>query len=390
MKILQVSPFDFNVRGGVNEHVSHLDAAFQALGMDTRILAPASGDSGEVDDGHVYRLGTSFPFPSNGSTARVTVSPFVISKVRSFLEREPFDVIHVHEPLAPVLPMAALTFSKALNVATFHAARDFNFWYHYIKAFMDFFVDRLDVRIAVSQVARGSIDSHFPGEYQIVPNGIDLDRFRPDVTPVTEYLDGMRNILFVGRYDEPRKGFTHLLRAMPQIQSQFPDARLIVVGRGDIRRAMRQVDQMGIPNVVFAGAAKASDLPRYYATCDVYCAPSTGRESFGIVLLEALASGAPVVASNIPGYAGVIDHGETGILANPADPQDLALRIVRVLADDGLRRSLRDNGLRAVQRYGWNVVARQVLEVYERGLALERPVRESGHIPEALLERARG
>jgi phosphatidyl-myo-inositol alpha-mannosyltransferase len=390
MKILQVSPFDFNVRGGVNEHVNHLDAAFRTLGMETRILAAASADMGENDDGHIYRLGRSIPFPSNGSTARVTVSPFVISKVSRFLERENFDVIHVHEPLAPVLPMAALLFSKALNVATFHAARDFNFWYHYIKAIMDLFVDRVDCRVAVSEVARESIDSHFPGDYQIVPNGIDLDRFRPDVTPITEYLDGMRNILFVGRYDEPRKGFNYLLRAMPSIQSQFPNTRLIVVGRGDVRRAMRQVEERAIPNVVFVGAAKAADLPRYYATCDVYCAPSTGRESFGIVLLEALATGAPVVASNIPGYAGVIEHGVTGILAAPANSQDLALRIVRVLADDGLRRELRENGLREVQRYGWHVVARQLLEVYDRGLAQELPVRDTGMIPEAILERARG
>ncbi len=390
MKILQVSPFDFNVRGGVNEHVSHLDAAFRTLGMETRILAAASAGMREIDDGHIYRLGTSIPFPSNGSTARVTVSPFVISKVSRFLERENFDIVHVHEPLAPVLPMAALLFSKALNVATFHAARDFNFWYHYIKAIMDVFVDRVDCRVAVSEVARESIDSHFPGDYQIVPNGIDLERFRPDVTPVTEYLDGMRNILFVGRYDEPRKGFNYLLRAMPSIQSQFPNTRLIVVGRGDIRRAMRQVEERAIPNVVFVGAAKAADLPRYYATCDVYCAPSTGRESFGIVLLEALATGAPVVASNIPGYAGVIEHGRTGILAAPANSQDLALRIVRVLADDGLRRELRENGLREVQRYGWQVVARQMLEVYDRGLAQERTVRDTGMIPEAILERARG
>jgi phosphatidylinositol alpha-mannosyltransferase len=391
MKILQVSPFDFNVRGGVNEHVRQLDAAFRSAGLETRILAAASGAEGELDDGHVYRLGTSLPFPSNGSTARVTISPFVISKVRDFLEREQFDVVHVHEPLAPVLPMAALLYSKALNVATFHAARDFNFWYHYIKAVMDIFVDRLDCRIAVSQVARTSVDSHFPGDYQIVPNGIDLKRFKSDVTPVTEYLDGKRNILFVGRYDEPRKGFVHLLRAMPTVLRQFPDTRLIVVGSGQYRRVWKQVEDLGLGKVVtLVGSARAEDLPRYYATCDIYCAPSTGRESFGIVLLEALATGAPVVASNIPGYAGVIDHGETGILTKPADSNDLALSLVRVLADTELRTRLRTNGLLAVQRYGWDAVARQVLSVYERGLSVERPSRETGRIPEVLLERARG
>ncbi|MEZ4521108.1 MAG: glycosyltransferase family 4 protein [Thermomicrobiales bacterium] len=390
MKILQVSPFDFSSRGGVNEHVLQLDAAFQSIGLDSRILAAGAPDTGEADDGHIYRLGTAIPFPSNGSTARVTVSPFVISKVRSFLEREQFGVIHVHEPLAPVLPMAALLFSRALNVATFHAARDFNFWYHYIKAFMDIFVDRIDCRIAVSQVAKESVDSHFPGDYEIVPNGIDLDRFRPDVAPIYKYLDGKKNILFVGRYDEPRKGFVHLLRAFPIVKTQFPDARLIVVGRGDIQKAIAQVDSMGLSNVEFVGAVRSADLPRYYATCDVYCAPSTGRESFGIVLLEALATGAPVVASNIPGYAGVVTHGETAVLTKVADPQGLALSIVRVLADEGLRESLQENGLRHVKRFGWNVVARQLLDVYDRGLARERPVRDTGTIPEALLERARG
>jgi len=390
MKILQVSPFDFNARGGVNEHVLQLDGAFRSLGLETRILAASSPDIGERDDGHVYRLGTAIPFPSNGSTARVTVSPFVISKVRSFLGREQFDVIHVHEPLAPVLPMAALLFSKTLNVATFHAARDFNFWYHYIKAVMDIFVDRIDCRIAVSQVARESVDSHFPGDYEIVPNGIDLDRFRPDVDPIYRYLDGKKNILFVGRYDEPRKGFVHLLRAMPIIRTQFPNSRLIVVGSGDIQRALEQVDGLGLTNVEFTGAVRPADVPRYYATADVYCAPSTGRESFGYVLVEALATGTPVVASNIPGYAGVIEHGETGMLTAPRDSQGLAISIIRVLADDNLRRELRDNGLRDVKRFGWNVVARQLLDVYERGLARERPARDTGTIPEALLERARG
>jgi phosphatidylinositol alpha-mannosyltransferase len=389
MKILQVSPFDFNARGGVNEHVVQLDRAFQSLGHKTRILAAASPGTGEVDNGHVYQLGTAVPIPSNGSTARITFSPFVITKIKSFLSREAFDVVHIHEPLAPMLPLTALFYSQALNVGTFHAARTFNFWYHYAKAFLDLFVDRLDVRVAVSQTAREFVDNHFPGDYEIVPNGINLERFRPGLTPITEYRDGRPNILFVGRFEEPRKGFQHLLRAMPMVRSQFPDARLIVVGRGDIRRAVEQVEDMGIDGVVFAGSAP-TDLPRYYATCDVYCAPSTGRESFGIVLLEALATGAPVVASRIPGYAGVITHGATGLLAEPEDPHDLSLAIVRVLADEQLRRRLVENGLNYVQRFGWPVVARQLLELYERGLARERPRRTLETLPGALLERASG
>jgi phosphatidylinositol alpha-mannosyltransferase len=153
---------------------------------------------------------------------------------------------------------------------------------------------------------------------------------------------------------------------------------------------MRQVEDMGIPDVVFAGAVRAADLPRYYATCDVYCAPSTGRESFGIVLLEALATGAPVVASNIPGYAGVIRHAQTGMLTTPEDSLDIAMSIVRILADEALRTNMIAEGLRDVQQYGWPVIARQVLEVYERGLARERPSRSAATLPAVLLERARG
>lgn len=372
MKILQVSPFDYGVRGGVNEHIAQLDHEFARLGHETRILAATSPGVGEVDDGHIYKLGTAIPVPSNGSTARITLSPFVLTKVKGFLEREQFDIVHMHEPLAPMLPLACLRFSESLNVGTFHAARTTNLWYLYTKAILDLFVDRLDVRIAVSQSARAFADDHFPGEYSIIPNGIDLERFNPQVTPVTEYVDGHKNILFVGRFDEPRKGFIHLLRALPHIRSQFPSARLIVVGKGNIQRWMNYLEQNGIEDVIFVGAAKPDDLPRYYATCDVYCSPATGRESFGIVLLEALATGAPVVASNIPGYAGVITNGQTGMLAEPKDPHSLALAIVRILADAELRERLLANGIEHVKEFSWTKVAEQVIGVYERGLAMRR------------------
>lgn len=372
MKILQVSPFDFGVRGGVNEHIAQLDREFARLGHETRILAATSPSAGEVDDGHIYRLGMAIPVPSNGSTARITLSPFILTKVKSFLERENFDVIHMHEPLAPMLPLACLHYSESLNVGTFHAARTTNLWYLYTKAILDLFFDRLDMQIAVSEAAKSFADDHFPGNYTIVPNGIDLERFNPSVTPVTEYLDGRKNILFVGRFDEPRKGFIHLLRALPHIRSQFPRARLIVVGKGNYERWANFLQQNEIEDVVFAGAAKPEDLPRYYATCDVYCSPATGRESFGIVLLEALATGAPVVASNIPGYAGVITNGETGMLADRKDPHSLALAIVRVLADADLRQRLIANGLEHVKQFSWPRVAEQVIQVYERGLAMRR------------------
>lgn len=386
MRILLVSPFDLQARGGVNQHIQHLDQQFQRLGHTTRILGAATLDYGEMDDGHVRTIGTALPIPSNGSQARITLSPLVINKVRNFLDDEPFDVIHMHEPLAPLLPLSCLLYSHSVNVGTFHAARQSNIWYLYTKAALDMFFDRLDARIAVSEAAREFADNHFPGDYDIVPNGIDLELYRPDVRPIPELMDGRKNILFVGRFDESRKGFIHLLRAMPAVRSQFPDARLILLGSGNRVRLQRLLDEQEVGDIIFAGAVNDQLKARYYASCDVFCAPSTGRESFGIILLEALATGKPVVASNIPGYAGVIEHGVTGLLAKPKDSNDLALALVRMLADTELRQQVVKNGLRHVQQFSWENVARRVLAVYERALAIgPRERRPTSRIAEALV-----
>lgn len=368
MRILFVSPFDFGVTGGVNEHIIQLDRQFGAMGHETRILAPTSTHLGEQDDGHVYRLGAAVPIPANGSMARITLSPLVINKVRRFLDKEHFDVIHLHEPLAPMLPLAVLLFSKSANVGTFHAARTNNLFYLYTKPALDMFHGRLDAKIAVSEPAREHADSHFPGQYEIVPNGVSLAQFSQDVQPLPNLMDGRKNILFMGRYNEPRKGFRYLIRAFPMVREQFPEARLIVVGQGDQERYERFLYQHDMHDVLFAGFSDPELKPRYYASADVFCAPSTGRESFGLILVEAMASGAPVVASAIPGYQGVITHGETGLLVEPKDAQSLAMGLVRILADTDLRQRLTTNALEHVRQYDWERVAARVKTVYELAL----------------------
>lgn len=368
MKILLVSPFDFGHAGGVNEHVAQLDRQFARLGHQTRILAPASVDEGETDDGHLARIGLAVPLPSNGSMARITLSPAVTWKVRQFLDREQFDVIHLHEPLTPMLPLAVLLHSRAANVGTFHAARPSNVWYHYTKAIIDLFFQKLDARIAVSEAAREFVDGYFPAEFDIVPNGIAVDEFRPDVEPLPELRDGRRNILFVGRFNESRKGFRFLVRAMPSIRSQFPDARLVVVGDGDPTRYQRFLEQEGVEDTIWAGYVDNATKARYYASCDVFCAPSTGRESFGLILLEAMATGKPVVAAANAGYRSVIRNGIDGVLVAPNDAEEVALAVVRVLADNELRERLRANSLERVGDFSWEVVAVQVLEVYQRAI----------------------
>jgi phosphatidyl-myo-inositol alpha-mannosyltransferase len=368
MRILFVSPFDFGAAGGVNEHIIQLDRRFQELGHDTRILAATSPEMGEVDDGHVYRVGQAVPIPSNGSVARVTLSPLVINKIRQFLEREHFDVIHLHEPLTPVVPLAVLLFSRSANVGTFHAARSTNLFYLYTKPALDMFFDKLDALIAVSEPARMYADSHFPGNYEIIPNGIGLEEFSRGIKPLPELMDGRKNILFVGRFNEPRKGFKYLLRAFPLVREQFPDARLIVVGNGNHERYQRFLHQHDIHDVIFTGFTDPVRKARYYASADVFCAPSTGRESFGIILVEAMAAETPVVATAIPGYQGVIQNGHNGLLVEPQDEHSLAMGLVRILSDSELRQRITANALESVQQYDWHRIAQRLLAVYERAI----------------------
>lgn len=387
MKILLVSPFDFGHAGGVNEHIRQLDRQFVALGHQTRILAAASPNVGEVDDGHIYRLGASVPVPANGSMARITLSPFIGGKVKQFLNDEQFDVIHLHEPLAPMLNLLVLLHSRTVNIGTFHAARTSDLKYMYIKAILDIFFDKLDARIAVSETARELVDTYFPARFDVVPNGIALERYDPDTAPLPQYRDERKNILFVGRFDESRKGFRFLARAMPLVRGQYPDARLIVVGRGDPTPYQRYLRQQGIDDAEFAGFVSEDMLPRYYASADVFCAPSTGGESFGLVLLEAMASGAPVVATAIPGYSGVIRNGLDGVLVEPKDEQALAIGLVRVLADRDLRARLRASGLEHVRQFSWQRVAEQVLVVYERAISNAAAGPAQREWPAALAER---
>ena len=365
MKILLVSPFDFSYPGGVNEHILHLDQQFQALGHTTRVLSPRSDEEGEEDDGHFYKLGVTWPVPSNGSTARITLSPFVNGKVKDFLQREDFDIVHLHEPLAPTLPPFVLLHSKSVNIGTFHAARTSNFGYLYAKPILSHFHGKLDARIAVSSAARDFVSQYFPGDYEVIPNGIDIDRFGPSVEPILRYRDGRPNILFVGRYNESRKGLKYLLRAFALVRQEFPLARLLVVGPGTPKRFEREIDRHELENVEFIGPVTAQKLASLYATCDVFCAPSTGRESFGIVLLEAMASGKPVVATNIRGYSAVVRHGVDGLLVERKNPEALAIALVHVLADDGLRERFGQAGRRRAEDHSWPVVAKRVLDLYE-------------------------
>jgi phosphatidylinositol alpha-mannosyltransferase len=220
---------------------------------------------------------------------------------------------------------------------------------------------------------------YMPGDYQVIPNGVDFDYFHPDVKPVEKYLDGKLNILFVGRL-EKRKGLKYLINAYKIVKKSFPDSRLIVIGPGVRfrRKYENKVRREHIEDVVFLGKVPLEDLPRYYKTADVYCSPAVSGESFGIVLLEAMAVGTPVVATNIPGYASVLTDGKEGLLVRPRRSKLLADAICRILSDKEMSSQMGANGILTSQGYDWKKVARQVYDYYLKVLGRKPEPESSG------------
>jgi phosphatidylinositol alpha-mannosyltransferase len=380
MKIALVSPYDYPYPGGVVKHIFYLDREFRRLGHDVRIIAACSEDVGDVPPQVIKVSGSIAHIPFAGSVGRITLSPRVYRRVKKILKREQFDVIHVHEPLTPALPLSVLRHvplsPRSVVVGTFHAYRESAHpGYEYVKPIFEPFFNRLDGRIVVSEAVRDLLASYFPDDYRIIPNGIDLERFGdPALRPIERFDDGKLNVLFVGRL-EKRKGFKYLLRAFAQVRKAVPQARLMVVGafdKEDKEPFVLYAREHRLHNVRFIGYVSEEDLPRYYRTCHVFCAPSTGFESFGIILLEAMAAGKPIVASNIDGYRGVLEDGREGLLVQPEDERRLADALIRLLKDPALRDRMGHQGQAKAADYSWDKVAKQVLDYYRELLEKKR------------------
>ena len=378
MNIGLVSIYDFGYPGGVNQHCTHLAQEFMQAGHRVRIIAPCSRPTPFPVADILIPLGRPLPIPTAGTTARLVLSMRLASKVKSLLEREDFDVLHLHEPLCPTLPTTILRQSRSINVGTFHAwhgsrrilgtsaaDRLYTFFNTYVR---NHWVSRLDEMIAVSDAAREFVGRHFPGNYRIIPNGIDLDYFSPTVKPIEEYVDGKLNILFVGRL-EKRKGLKHLLAAYTKLKWDFPNIRLLVVGPGKLDPdSERLLGERNPKDVIMVGGVSHEDLPRYYKTAEIFCAPATGKESFGIVLLEAMALGKPVIASNIRGYAGVMTDGVEGFLVAPKQEDELSEALASLIQDKSLRDEMGARGLISAQEYSWEKIANRVMDVYNNAL----------------------
>lgn len=367
MKIALVSPYDLAYPGGVANHIFALEREFIKMGHEAIIIAPASQKPPPSHDRFIC-LGKSWPTPSSGSVARVTLTPWLSAQVKPILKREKFDVIHLHEPLCPMLCTTILRLSDSANVGTFHAmdSRGYDIWKPFTMLFLKKWFRRLDGKIAVSKPAREFINGHFPGEYTIIPNGVDLGHFSPDIPPFEQFLDGKINIVFVSRL-EKRKGVDYLLKAYQQVKQEINNCRLILVGPSTrwSCKLVEQIRDAHLNDIVITGFVSQEDLPRYYQTADIVCSPATGRESFGLILLEAMAMGKPIVASNIDGYASVATHSAEALLVPPKDEHTLAQALITLASDAQLRKEMGARGKIKAAEYGWDRIAQRVMDYYQ-------------------------
>ncbi|MBA7694148.1 Phosphatidyl-myo-inositol mannosyltransferase [subsurface metagenome] len=342
------------------------------MGHEVRVIAPASRVVPDFGDRFIP-IGKPRPVPASGSIARITLSLRLASRIKKVLAEENFDIVHLHEPFMPMLCSAVLRFSDGPNIGTFHAyygKPGYNFARPISTIMLKRRSRKLHGKIAVSKPAMEYANAHLPGSYTIIPNGVDLDHFPPDISPIDEFCDGKLNILFVGRL-EKRKGLDYLLKAYQQVKREVSNSRLIIVGPGTRLRKKYEklVKSHGVKDVVFVGYVSYDELPRYYNTADIFCSPATSRESFGIVLLEAMAVGKPILATNIDGYATVVTHGAEGFLVPPKDSEKLAEALISLLSNKSLRQQMGDRGRTKAQDYSWEHIAQRVMDYYMRILS---------------------
>ncbi len=364
MKVVHVTQSYYPRPGGVTAHVHHVACELRRRGHDVTIITSHAGSNGEEYEG-VIRLGRNVLVPMNGAWVNTTIGWTLHRDLSRILHALRPDVIHTHCPLAPTLPLWKLTAAPrdARVIGTFHEAATRNLGYELFRGALAKLVTRLDTRIVVSEAARTFASSYFPGDYTVVPNGIDCDRFSPRHAPIADLKDDAFNILFVGRMDK-RKGLKYLFRAVAMASSRTSRRlRLIVVGDDGLRRHVLPRLPSNV-SLVVTGVVSRDILPRYYASGDLFCSPATGRESFGIVLLEAMASGLPVVGTAIPGFLTVLRRDQNALVVPPKNPEALCDAILRLIEDEPLRRKLRLSGVEFVKAYRWEQVVDQLVAVY--------------------------
>jgi phosphatidylinositol alpha-mannosyltransferase len=361
MRIGMVCPYSFDVPGGVQSHVLQLAEVMRARHHDVSVLAPSSP---HVDlPQYVVSGGRAVPIPYNGSVARLRFGPATHRKVKRWLADGNFDVLHLHEPNAPSLSMLALMIAEGPIVATFHTSTTKSLTLSFFEPILRPWHEKIVGRIAVSDLARRWQMEALGSDAVEIPNGVDVASFAR--APVLNgYPRTGKTVLFLGRFNEPRKGMAVLLRALPALVERFPDLEVLIVGRGDGEELRGGAGPLA-HHLRFLGQVDDAEKASALRSADVYCAPNTGGESFGIVLVEAMAAGTPVVASDLDAFRRVLLDGMAGRLVPVDDAEALATGITKVLDDAKLRSRYVEAATAAVRRYDWSVVAQQIMRVYE-------------------------
>jgi phosphatidylinositol alpha-mannosyltransferase len=371
VKIGIVSQSYYPRYGGVTEHVHHTAAELRRRGHQVVIITShfRRGETNHSDG--VVRIGHNLLIPFNGAFVDLAVGLRLGRQLRALLAEHDFDLLHTHAPLVPTLPLIAIQAASCTQVGTFHTTAGRSRMLEWARPYLAPVIEKLDARIAVSATAREFASRYFPGEYTVIPNGVDTERFRPDVAPFAEWRrPGTVNLLFVGRLD-PRKGAHRLIAAMPRIVARTRGGvRLLIVGdsylRGQLEAAVAPAARA---HVHFLGHVPTADLPRWYASGDIFVSPASGNESFGIVLVEAMAAGKAVVASDIPGYRSVVTPGEDGVVVPPGDVEALAEAVADLAQDPERRRALGERGRRRALEFSWPRVTDQIEALYRQALA---------------------
>jgi phosphatidylinositol alpha-mannosyltransferase len=361
MRIGMVCPYSFDVPGGVQSHVLQLAAVMRARRHEVSVLAPSSPQVDLPD--YVVSGGKAVPIPYNGSVARLRFGPATHRKVKRWLADGDFDVLHLHEPNAPSLSMLALRIAEGPIVATFHTSTTKSLTLSVFQGVLRPWHEKIVGRIAVSDLARRWQMEALGSDAVEIPNGVDVDSFAS--APLLDgYPRAGKTVLFLGRFGEPRKGIAVLLRALPALVKRFPDIEILVVGRGDDDELREEAGPVAA-RLRFLGQVDDAEKASGRGSADLFFAPNTGGESFGIVLVEAMAAGTPVVASDLDAFRRVMLDGEAGRLVAVDDADALATAIIETLDDDELRARYVETACTAVRRYDWSVVAQQIMRVYE-------------------------
>jgi phosphatidyl-myo-inositol alpha-mannosyltransferase len=359
-----VSPYPWDVPGGVVAHVRDLAETLIGLGHEVAVITPVDDDDVPLP-GWVTRAGRTVPVPYNGSVSRLVFGPVSAARVRRWLHDGDFDVLHLHSPETLSLSLLALMNARGPIVATFHAAAPRSRILALLQSPLQVQLEKLAGRIAVSPAARKTIVEHLGGDAVVIPNGVHVEKYA--AAPALDGWPGEGALGFVGRIDEPRKGLDVLLDAMPRLWRQYPQLRLLVAGPGELDRDLDS-------RVTLLGQVDERRKASVYRSVDVFVAPNTGGESFGIILLEAMAAGTPIVASDLDAFRRVLESGDTagpaGVVATVGDPESLAHACGGVLGSPARQEALRAAGRNVVARYDWSVVGSEIVRVYDTAISV--------------------